>query len=500
MSNGKNDSTALADKSVWKLPASDSIVVAASLTAGILLLLAAFFFSGVTIAGGPLAVAIPFAAVATGITALLKPRWIFYGYISLCMVIPQELQGFFIQLSFMKVYPQDLLFVYFTVLCVLRAFAGKTHFHQIPYNKMMLLYLALGVWAAAVGLLYTRNEYDNVFGDFRQSFFYFISYFFALALTSKPEDIRYLKLALLIGAIGVIIRGLSLAAVGDFVTRRFGDAAHIMNHFEVTFSTLAIYIGLTRLTLGTRHKLSWIALALAGALIVVLGNFRTCWVGLFGGLSVLFFLLPRLHRRRLSVIMALAFAVSALLLIAIWDVPVAESHSTIGDNIAQKADLTAARNDTNVAWRMDSYRNAMDLWKSQPIIGRGLGEELEFVTTTSTGAPMMAMGHRVHNSYLWFLMSLGVLGFALLFFMHWRFIRIITGALKKTEFSNEGRATLTAGTAFYATILVSALFDVYLESSPPITLISITMAVCLLTIRYDQPDVAPIPAGKPPVC
>lgn len=472
------------------ITASDFLIVVGSVVAALFFLLVAFYFSGIRISGGLLPVVLPLAAVCTAVIALLKPRWIFYGYISLCMIMPQELQDFFIQLSFMKIYPQDLLFVYFTLLCAAGAVTGKTQFHQIAYNKMMVLYIMLGVWAAAVGLLFTGNEYDNVFGDFRQSFFYFIAYFFALALTQKPEEIRYLKLALLIGTTGVIIRGLATATLGDFVTRRFGDAAHIMNHFEVTFSTLAIYIALTRLTLGTNNKLLWIGLALAGLLIVVLGNFRTCWVGFLGGLSVLFFLLPRIHRRRLSIIMALSFAVGALGLVAIWDVPVEESHSTIGENIAQKADVTGVRGDTNVAWRMDSYNNALNLWKTQPIIGRGLGEELEFATTTSTGKPMMAMGHRVHNSYLWLLMSLGALGFSVLVYLHWRYIRIVYKALKYPGLTNSARITLTAASAFYAAILVSALFDVYLESSPPITMVSVIMAMCLLTIRYDRPAVS----------
>ncbi len=464
----------------------ERLIIGGAVAAGIFLLIIAIFLTGITGSTTVTYVALPFVAVCAGITALLRPRWIFYGYISVCMIVPQELQDFFIQLPFMKLYPQDLLFVFFALICAVRTVTGKIQFHQIAYNKLMVFYLMLGVWAAAVGLRYTGNEYDNVFGDFRQSFFYFIAYFFALALTYKPSDIRYLKLALLIGTVGVIIRGLSLVVLGDFVTRRFGDAAHIMNHFEVTFSTLAIFIGLTKLTLGTRHRVVWAFLALAGGLIVVLGNFRTCWVGLFGGLSVLFLLLPQLNRRRLSVIMAIAFAVGALGLVAIWDVPVAESHSTIGENLAQKADVTGARNDTNVAWRMDSYRNAIELWKSQPVLGRGLGEELEFATTTSTGAPMMAMGHRVHNSYLWLLMSLGLLGFGLLVYIHWRFVQIVFRALKERTLTKDGRTTLTAGAAFYVTILVSALFDVYLESSPPITMLSVTMAICLLTIRYEE--------------
>ncbi len=466
--------------------AYDFLIAASAGATGMLVLLAAFFSTGILSSGGLVTtIILPLAFVSTGLIALLKPHWTFYGFITLSMVFPHELDGFFIPLTFMKVYPQDLLYLFLIAVCLFKAFAGKLHFHQLKYNKWMVLYIGLGMYSAAVGLLLTGNEYDNVFGDFRRSFFYFLSYFFALALTGMPREIKFLKLALCAGAIAVIFRGILQAALGDFVTRRFGDAAHIMNHFEVTFSTLAIYIGLVKLTLGTRHRLLWLALSLSGTLIVVLGNFRTCWIGLFGGLAVLFFLLPSVHKRQLLIITSIAFIIGAGFLAALWNVDIQESHSTIGENIFKKADLTATRSDTNVSWRMDSYENAVRLWKTQPIAGRGLGEELEFITTTSTGKPMMAMGHRVHNSYLWLLMSLGVVGFAVLCYIHWRYICTIYATLKLPGLTKGGRTTLTVGSAFYATILISALFDVYLESAPPITILSVVMALCLLTVRYE---------------
>ncbi len=450
-----------------------------------LLILGASALIGPRLAGGILtSVVVPAAAVIGGAIALFRPRWIFYGFISACMVFPHELETIFVPLGFMKVYPQDLVFLFLIALCALLWVLGRVTFHRIPFNRLMVVYLALGGLAAAHGLFRTGNEYDNVFGDLRRSFFYFLAYFFAIALTPEEKDTCWLRGALLAGALGAIARGYIQVSMGAFESRRIGDAAHILNHFEVTFSTYAIYIALASLAIRGKNVVLWTAIALAGLSVVVLGNFRTCWIGLLAGLATMSLLLPWKHRRRLAIAGGFAMALGAVVLAFLWEVPVEETHSTIGENIARKADIGAALDDPNIAWRVDSYRNAIDLWLTQPMLGRGLGEELEFITATSTGGSMMAMGHRVHNSYLWLLMSLGVVGFSILVYIHGRYIFYIFSAMKNAALPEQARITLTAGTALYGTILASALFDVYLESAPPITIISITMALCLLEIHF----------------
>jgi hypothetical protein len=468
----------------WLTNASEVVTIAQAFGAGFLLLILYLIFTSFFPGAETYNVLAAFATGSTLLITLVRPRWMFYGFIALCMVIPNEMEEYSIPLGFMKIYPQDALLVFAALLVCLRKLFGEGSLHQLPFNRLMLVYLALGIWATGVGLFVTGNPYDSLLGDFRRSFFYFSTYFFALALIDKSSEIRFLKLALLTGSVMVILRGLLQAIAGDFVTRRFGDAAHIMNHFEVTFSTFAVYYGLAHLTVTGRSSWWWITVVLAGILVVVLGNFRTCWIGFITGLCISTILLPRRQRLHLA---GAGFAVALFataLLALLWQVPVADNQSTIGENIMQKADWKVASTDTNVSWRIDSYHNALGLWQTQPFIGRGLGEQLEFYTATSTGKSMLATGHRVHNSYIWLLMSLGLSGFAVFIYVHWRFAVTVTAALRKPQLPLRSRITLTASLSFYGAIMASALFDVYLESSPPITIISVIMAICLLTIRY----------------
>jgi len=238
----------------------------------------------------------------------------------------------------MKVYPQDLVFAFLIGLCFLFWVFGKVTFHNLKFNRLMVLYLAIGLFAAAHGLLRTGNEYDNVFGDLRRSFFYFLAYFFALALTRSPRDISWLRGALLAGALGAILRGFTQVATGAFEARRIGDAAHVLNHFEVTFSTYAVYVALATISIKSRNVILWTLVALAGIAIVVLGNFRTCWIGFLGGLATLAFMLPWRHRRRLALAAAFALTPGAMTLAFMWGMPGEETPPTISEKIAQKAE------------------------------------------------------------------------------------------------------------------------------------------------------------------
>lgn len=441
-----------------------------------------------------LATVLPATLLSTAVIGLLRPRWIFYSFIPICMAFPHELEEFFLPLPFMKLYPQDVVFVFLIGVCIVRLLTNRSRspLHSIPFNRYMYLYMMVGLVAAGIGLFVTGNSYSNVFGDLRRSFFYFLAYFFCIILTRSESDIRHLTRALLIGATLAITRGLWQATSGAFEARRFTDAAHVLNHFEITFSTFAIYYGLTRLALRDRRFWWWIALVVAGILIVVLGNFRTCWVGFAAGLAVLVLFLPWHYRKKLLLAAITLGIIGSAALALIWQVPVKQTHSTIGQNIAEKANISNILSDTNITWRMDSYRNAMNLWERNKLFGRGLGEHLEFATTTSTGGAMMAMGHRVHNSYLWFLMSLGVVGLSIVAAIHCVFLRHVVTYLRFANHAEtQARMLVLSCLALYVTILVSACFDVYLESGPPITILSVTMAIILLTISATPPAPAP---------
>jgi len=429
-------------------------------------------------------------AVAAGLVCLKFPRALIFSFLFVCMVFPHELEEVSLPLGFMHLYLQDVVFTLLSAAAVYHLLGkGLAGVPRLPFTRLMLLYHAFGVWALFVGLILTHHSYDATFGDFRRAFFYFAMYYFCVLFLRGRRDILRLFNVMLAGSLAAILRGVFQAATGDFITRRFGDAAHVLTHFEVTFSTFAIYVALAHLTGGSPKRWLWSFVALAGILIVLVANFRTCWVGLAAGLICFFLTLPKAKMRTFAVAaLGIAF-VGTLLAALLWNLPITENHSTLGENIEAKASLHQMSDDPNIGWRLDSYRNALELWQQHPVRGQGLGVELEFSTATSTGNAMLAIGHRVHNSYLWYLMCLGVSGFALFAWLHVSFFAKLRHgiALSLDALSS---IYLRAALAFYVTIMTSACFDVYLESAPPVTLLGALMGAALLLVGCEQGPVS----------
>lgn len=429
---------------------------------------------------------IPLVMSAAGCLALFyaffQPMAVFYGFIMFSMFVPHELEDLYLPFGFMKLYVHDVVFGFMLLYGTWQYFFCGATFHGLKFNRLLLLYLFFGLCAAAIGL-WRGNEYDYVFGDLRRSFFYFTAFFITLVSVRNRSDINTYFFCILAGSILAIAKGILQILSGDFIMRRYGDAAHILNHFEVTFSSLAIYYALYRLISYGTGKLKWALLAVMGTIVVILANYRTCWIGLSGGLIIFFALLPFQQRIKVTVC-GLAIALITFTALGVsWDIPVGDNNATIGENVKAKLNLYDTTVDSNLSWRLDSYQNAFALWQANPLIGQGLGKNLEFITATSTGGSMMAMGHRVHNSYLWILMSLGLFGFLVFATLHGRFIILCVTTAKHHSYKDERLAILLPLFCLYSTIMISALFDVYLESSPPITIISVIMAVSLLLIE-----------------
>ncbi|MGI8907797.1 MAG: O-antigen ligase family protein [Candidatus Sumerlaeaceae bacterium] len=459
-------------------------VAAVAILTGAVCLSAMLLFSALSGAPVLLGSLLGLLVVMGVIAALARPRWVFLGFVVACMSVPFVLERVHIPLGFMKLYIQDVVFFWNLLVCGVRWTLGKRTYKPLPFNRYLVLHFLLGLWALIVGFAFSHNEFDEVFGDFRRSYFYFMNYFIAILLVDGLKDARYLRDALLVGAAAAILKGLYEIGAGQFVYRRIGDAAHVLTHFEITFLMFIIYYGLAKLVFASGERMwLWAVPVALGVIVVAVGNFRACWLALIAGLMVMVWFLPQRQRWLLMLVGVLGAGFLALSIATLWDVQITEGHSTIGQEILAKTDVKAAGSDVNVIWRFESYANALKQWQRSPVIGTGLGEVLEFSATTSTGGAMLAEGHRVHNSFLWLLMSLGAVGFAMFLFIQSRFVLLIMRYLRASTWQ-EGRITVLACGAFYVSIMVAACFEIFLESAMPITVLSSSMALAMLMIYY----------------
>lgn len=429
---------------------------------------------------------LPMAAVAMlggGAMVVLRPRWVFLSFLLACMVTPFFLEETFVSLGFMKFYIQDLVFLFNMGLIAVRTSIGKTTWKAIRLNRYLIVYFFLGLWALFVGLKFTGQDFNNAFGDFRRAFFYFMNYFVVLLLTDNLSDVRKLRWVLAAGGIILTFKGILQVLGGNLYVIRYGDPAHILSHYELTFLSFVVFFALAQLLYNRDcQRWFWSIIAAASVGATIAGNFRAAWLSLIGGLIFMFLYLPRRGKVvlvGLTVLGALFVGVATTIL---WDVEV-EGHSTLGQDIMAKANVRETTSDVNVTWRFESYKNALELWSRSPWIGRGLGEELEFSAPTSTGGSMMARGHRVHNSFIWLLMSLGIFGFMVFLAAQICYVTALLRYLRRSTWA-EGRLTVISCGAFYVSFMISTSFEIFLESAIPITVLSASMALAMLMIYY----------------
>jgi O-Antigen ligase len=416
--------------------------------------------------------------VAAGTAAVFYPRLVFYGFLFLCLTAPFALEEIYVPMGFFKLYAQDVVFLFNIVLITARLSLGKAGLWNQDFNRYILLHVAVGGAALFNGYVVQDNAFDYSFGDFRRAFFYFLNYFTALFLTDGLVDARRLLFVFQCGGVTLIAKGILQILFGRFYYRRIGDVAHILSHFELTFLSFMVLYALIRIVYTQERRWWWALVFVGGILVTLVGNYRAAWLSMIGGSMFVFLFLS--HRKKvLLLVLSSMFAAFLVLAVSVmWDVEI-EGRTTIGEEISAKANIRETTSDPNVIWRFQSYENAFGLWKTSPVFGVGLGEELEFSATTSTGGAMIARSHRVHNSLLWMLMSVGAAGLIVFLYVQYQYIVRVIRYIRIATWE-EGRTVVMACGAFYTSFMISTMFEIFLESAMPVTVLSVTMALAVL--------------------
>ncbi len=449
-----------------------------------------------SLAGNPLVVLGGAMAATIGVAVtLLRPRWVLPGLLLAVQLAHDFLEETSLPLGFMKFYIMDAVFVFNIALIAGRILVGRARLWPTATNRAVAAYFAIGVWGVFNGLILSKNPFDEVLGDFRRAYFYFLNFFVILLLTDGLGDVRRLRKVLVFGAICISVKAFFQAATGQFYYRRAGDAAHVLSQYEIVFLAFGVYYALGQILYNPRaHRLWWGMVAGAGMLAAILGNYRASWLGVMCGLAVIFLVLPARRKWRFALTGVLVAAFVALAFAFVWDVQVTEGRTTVGEQVLKKASVGNTTEDVNVIWRFESYKAAIERWLTRPLTGSGLGTYLSFYVPTSTGGSMLAEGHSIHNSMLWLLMTQGIVGFLVILNMHVRIVRESLRYLRTSEWQ-EGRVTVLACTAFYAAMMVSTCFENFLEGATAVTLLSSTVALGMMTIRFTPDSAGVSPDG-----
>ncbi|MBN1866338.1 O-antigen ligase family protein [Candidatus Sumerlaeota bacterium] len=390
----------------------------------------------------------------------------------LCAASGDFFEGFHLQAPFMKVYLPDILIPLALAGIVLGQLAkprGRPVLPRTPLNLPLGVYCAAGLVFLAWGLTH-QVPFDRALGDFRRSFFYAAVFFLVLWETRRdPRAAWWIGGGFLAGACVQIVTGFLTMVSRNFYQMHFADVFHVLSHLSTTLLGAVFYLGLAAfLTRRSAREHRW-AVGAVGVVVVlvVVANFRAAWLGLAAGSAVCFLRTPgAILRVRRFVLPAIAAAlVAVLLLLALGNLAIAPG-ATLRTEIENKVlRFMDYRNDPNVRWRIDSYRAALATWAAHPVMGRGLGYLPEFYAAgrlAGAGSYLVA-GHRVHNSYLWFLAATGSIGGALFVWVQVALLRVSWSGAALTRLPRE-RLLFLALLGFHVHFLTVTAFHHLFES------------------------------------
>jgi len=426
-----------------------------------------------------------------------------------CAGLPHVTNGIEIPTGIFKIYGQDMLLGLVLLNMAGRALVslpGTAPLHVAAESAArfrwlfaaIVLFVTMGALQAGRALA-IGTDFNDALGDFRRGYFYLLLIVFPFTLPDRRRTLLCLRNGFLIAAAIHIATGAGQVIFNKLERRMVLDAAHILAHYELVVVSFLAHWCLGRLMLGARSSevergelsaratprlLAGMSLA---TLVVVVGNFRSVWMGfLVGGLGLMMAIPGRARLRLLGA--GMAGGVLLLLAIAlVWRMPVGDSDGTVGAEIVKKVTLTKEfSRDRNIVWRQQSYAAALEAWSRNRAFGTGLGVMNSFFVHASDGGVRMAERHRPHNGYLWILQTTGLVGLSLFLLLHGTFLTLLLGGLR--DLVRRGRPVPVLSLAFlgfYFAFMTASGFDVLLEMSTNILALTLAMAGALLALADD---------------
>jgi len=360
--------------------------------------------------------------------------------------------------------------------------------------------IALGLLVLATVFSMVRNRHERPMGSYRTpldlAFLLFaLACVIATVFSLRPaESLANLKNLLLISAVYVLgynLRGerriaravdlLVLVSVlvgaGGLLATDLPGGERMMPLQSTTMTWGAMSTIFTTLTfslfLFTASRRRWLYLAaFAVQFIGMLFSYvRGAWIGFIAGLALLILMRSR----------KLLFLGAAALMLVFFIAP-----RQLQDRILSITDLNVGS--TQV--RFTQWRNSISIVRHQPLTGVGwidLGEIHRSVAPP--GADLDYQAYRIghfHNNLIMILVCLGVIGLAALLYMLYRIFRmelLLTRQCPPPSLSAAWtRGSLAALTAFW----VNGLFDWTFGDAEPVTLLWLTVGICLAVERLAE--------------
>jgi O-antigen ligase len=324
-----------------------------------------------------------------------------------------------------------------------------------PLNFLFLLYYAVGLVCLWRGL--------PVFGmeAMRHSVvvYYSLFYFLMLELVGDMHHLeRFLKYSLLAStlALGVIFYN-SIFDIGVMTPQGIKGYGGNIGSLSLTF---CFFFWLSLNAFGVRCKARIFLLILIPfqILAVVLGQHRSLLVAIAGGLV---FFLVLIGKTRVLKYTSLALCGFLLIFSIVYFSGISSNNSLVRDTLSRASTILTPEEDPNSAHRIAMWDKILDRTSKRPFLGEGFGPPF----SVFFGSKFYDYSERrlhPHNSFLWILNRMGIIGFGIFAFLMVRFYNSALKAYRRMR-PGKSKAYLLALMSCHICISIFAAFNVVLE-------------------------------------
>jgi O-antigen ligase len=395
-----------------------------------------------------------------------------------------------------NLYWSDLLVIaiLFIALSQARASLNLSAFHRfvLPFMLLFLYYCLLVFYGYAL----LGNSLNEVFGRFRNLFFYPLLFFPGLAFVATRRDLEiYLNLIRIYVVISVIL-GLSslffpaLRPTPFYARDASGNVITESLYFMVVGHGTALLCCLVfiRESLCLLNKTGRTARSLFFIAIAAIGIAGTQNRSIWGVFLLAFFLIAWysrrgdkvIRRRRKVLTISIILLAAALVLFLLYSPAAGKYEKRIRETIGTFSGEREFFN-TITGIRIGRTLAVFREWQKNPLLGCGWGNQMtQYHIYDLKGNYVRTNYGTPHNYYITLLYQTGLIGFLLMIFIYYRIYR----GLKPKEALGRHNLTAYAFFIFYLVFLVFNIGNTHLYSHP--VFIPVSFFLLGAAVSYSQ--------------
>jgi O-antigen ligase len=397
-----------------------------------------------------------------GVLILLDPRMIFFSITFITFVFHSDAigHGYIIHLLGFNWYAMDWILFFAWCSWAIRWSLGiNPPLQRTVITRAVSLFLLVLVACALISLN-RGNRIQDVFADMRL-FFYYSSYFLCLLFIQDFKDIEVVFWSMIAcgiaGSIPEIIGSLSQSQF-DVLTGKALFFKRITGYHEVNYPLLLVAsIVMFPFVQNLGKKLLLIVSCAVSALALFLSYTRGSWLAAAAGLFITFFFFSRQTvasgKNSFKLLVAIFGVIGLLFALDLLGI---FTFTTLAGRIGV---VSFRQIDISSLERVTEWQYAWDLFLRHPVFGVGLGFIYRF---NAVGIGRLEQIF-IHNSYLYVLSKMGIVGFTAFLFLYLSVLRAARQSVKRlTEKSMVGMAL--AFTSMVFVLLVKSITTWHLNT------------------------------------